>query len=79
MNNLRDRIAGFPIWKAAVDIQPLKGGLSNESYVVTCGTEKFVVRFGSDYPFHHVSRARELMAARAAHAAGFAPEGIQRG
>jgi thiamine kinase-like enzyme len=74
MNKLRDRIAGLPIWKAVVDIEPLKGGLSNESYVVTCGKEKFVVRFGSDYPFHHVSRARELMAARAAHAAGFAPE-----
>jgi thiamine kinase-like enzyme len=33
-----------------------------------------VVRFGRDYPFHHVFRAREVMTARAAHAAGFAPE-----
>jgi thiamine kinase-like enzyme len=41
---------------------------------VTSGTERFVVRFGSDYPFHHVARDRELMCARAAHAAGFAPE-----
>ena len=32
-----------------------------------------VVRFGTNYPFHHVDRAREAMSARAAHAAGFAP------
>jgi thiamine kinase-like enzyme len=32
-----------------------------------------VVRFGSDFPFHHVDRQREAMTARAAHAAGFGP------
>ncbi len=32
------------------------------------------MRFGQDYPFHHVFRDREVMTARAAHAAGFAPE-----
>lgn len=71
---IRDRIAALEFWKAPVSIEPLKGGLSNESYLVTCGGEKFVARAGSDYPFHHVYRDRELMTARAAHAAGFAPE-----
>jgi hypothetical protein len=28
---------------------------------------------GQDYPFHHVDRRREVMTARAAHEAGFAP------
>ena len=74
MTRARDRIAGLDIWTGPVEIEPLKGGLSNESYTVTSGAERFVVRFGSDYPFHHVSRERELMTARAAHAAGFAPE-----
>jgi thiamine kinase-like enzyme len=32
------------------------------------------VRLGKDYPFHHVSRGREIMTARAAAEAGFAPE-----
>lgn len=52
---------------------PLKGGISNESWLVTDADGRFVVRFGSDYPFHHVLRERELMAARAAADAGFAP------
>jgi thiamine kinase-like enzyme len=35
---------------------------------------RHVVRIGHDFPFHHVFREREIMAARAAHLAGFGPE-----
>jgi len=68
------RIQALPIWQGSVDVSPLHGGLSNESFVVTDAGERYVVRFGRDFPFHHVSRDREVMATRAAHAAGFAPE-----
>jgi thiamine kinase-like enzyme len=69
-----DRIRALPCWNGRIEIAPLKGGLSNESWVVTDTAGKHVVRFGSDFPFHHVFRAREIMVAKAAHAAGFAPE-----
>lgn len=68
------RIRALPIWQGPLDWQPLQGGLSNESFTAADATGKYVVRFGRDFPFHHVSRDREVMAARAAHAAGFAPE-----
>lgn len=68
------RIRSLPCWKGGVAIEPLRGGISNESWLVTDGAGRHVVRFGKDYPFHHVLREREIMAARAAHAAGFAPE-----
>ena len=68
-----DRIRALPFWKGPPDWQPLQGGLSNESFTVTDATGKYVVRFGRDFPFHHVLREREIMAARAAHTAGFAP------
>ncbi len=74
MTDTHDRIRALPIWQASVEIEPLKGGLSNESFTVTGSAGKYVVRFGRDFPFHHVYRDRELMVARAAHAAGFAPE-----
>jgi thiamine kinase-like enzyme len=70
----RDRIPLLPCWKGPIEIALLKGGISNESYVVTDAAGRHVVRFGVDYPFHHVSRQRELMVARSAHAAGFGPE-----
>ena len=72
--NTENRIRAIPIWNGSIEIAPLKGGLSNESWVVTDGTGKHVVRFGRDFPFHHVFREREIMVAKAAHAAGFAPE-----
>jgi thiamine kinase-like enzyme len=70
----QERISALPIWQGAITIAPMKGGLSNESWLVGDGAGRHVVRFGKDYPFHHVSRERETMTARAAHAAGFAPQ-----
>ncbi len=74
MTESDDRILSLPIWKGEIAWEPLHGGLSNESFAVSDGDERYVVRFGKDFPFHHVSREREVMAARAAHAIGLAPE-----
>lgn len=67
------RIRTLSIWNGGVSIEPLHGGFSNESYLVTDANGRHVVRFGKDYPFHHVYRDREIMTARAACEAGFAP------
>jgi thiamine kinase-like enzyme len=67
------RIRNLACWRGDVTIEPLKGGLSNQNFLVKDAAGSHVVRFGSDYPFHHVSRRHEQMAARAAHEAGFAP------
>ncbi|HQU70333.1 MAG TPA: choline/ethanolamine kinase family protein [Albidovulum sp.] len=69
-----ERIRDLPCWRGEIAAEPLRGGLSNESWKVTDAAGAHVVRFGEDFPFHHVSRANEVMAARAAHRAGFAPE-----
>ncbi|MGT2465522.1 MAG: choline kinase [Mesorhizobium sp.] len=69
----KDRIRALPCWNGSIEIEPLPGGLSNANFVVTDAAGRHVVRFGQDFPFHHVFREREVMTARAAHAAGFAP------
>jgi thiamine kinase-like enzyme len=69
-----DDIHNLPCWNGSISIEPLSGGLSNANYLVADSNGKHVVRFSVDYPFHHVFRDREVMTARAAHAAGFAPE-----
>ena len=71
---VEDRIRALPCWQGRIEIAPLKGGISNESYLVGDAAGRHVVRFGRDFPFHHVFRERELMTARAAHAAGFGPQ-----
>ena len=68
------KIRALPCWTGEIEVEPLQGGLSNESWKVTDEAGAHVVRFGTDYPFHHVIREREVMTSRAAHAAGFAPE-----
>lgn len=74
MPDIEGRIAGLPIWSGPVRLAPLTGGISNQSFTATDNRGKFVVRVTRDFPFHHVFRDREVMAARAAHEAGFAPE-----
>jgi thiamine kinase-like enzyme len=73
MTDAEDRIRALPIWSGALSIEPLKGGLSNESFKVSDGGRRCVVRFGHDFPFHHVLREREVMVGRAAAAAGLGP------
>ena len=70
MTDAEQRIRGLAIWQNLKDLQPLKGGVSNASFIVEDETERFVARIGEDYPFHQVSRAREAIASRAAFKAG---------
>jgi thiamine kinase-like enzyme len=71
---LLDRLAALPCWQGKVALEPLKGGLTNLSFVVEDRGEKFVVRCGGDIPVHHVFRDRERAASRAAFEAGLSPE-----
>ncbi|TAJ84838.1 MAG: choline kinase [Reyranella sp.] len=72
--DLEERIERLRCWRGPVAMSPLMGGLTNISYVVEDGGEKFVVRCGEDIPVHHVFRDRERAASEAAHAAGLSPE-----
>ena len=75
----RARILALGLWPGDVALAPLTGGLSNEGWIVTHAAGRHVVRFGADYPVHHVDRAREAMVSRAAAEAGFAPALIHAG
>jgi thiamine kinase-like enzyme len=74
MTALEERVAHLACWKGPVELAPLKGGLTNISFVVACGGEKFVARCGDDIPVHHVFRDRERAASMAAFEAGLSPE-----
>jgi thiamine kinase-like enzyme len=74
MTELEEKVAGLACWRGPVELAPLKGGLTNISFVVSQGSEKFVVRCGEDIPVHHVFRDRERAASMAAFEAGLSPE-----
>jgi thiamine kinase-like enzyme len=73
-DHIRDDVAALPLWDGKPQFEPLPGGISNLSFVATDRSGKYVVRLTRDFPFHNVVREREVAVARAAHAAGFAPE-----
>jgi thiamine kinase-like enzyme len=68
-----DRIHSLGIWRGPIEIAPLVGGITNRNYLVGDAGRRFVVRLGEDIPVHHISRANEVVASRAAHAAGLSP------
>ncbi len=67
------QIQALPIWQGDICAEPLAGGLTNVNYLVTDAGKRFVVRMGQDISEHHVVRANELAASRAAHLAGLSP------
>ena len=71
---LAERIERLPCWQDRVALEPLKGGLTNISFVATDKSGKYVVRCGDDIPVHHVFRDRERAVSRAAFEAGLSPE-----
>lgn len=76
MTDLENKVARLACWRGPVDLEPLKGGLTNLSFVVACRGDKFVARCGDDIPVHHVFRDRERAASIAAFEAGLSPEVI---
>ena len=74
MSDPKERAARLPCWKGEVAPEPLGGGITNINFTVDDAGDRYVVRIGDDIPVHGVYRVHELAAARAAHAAGIAPE-----
>jgi thiamine kinase-like enzyme len=68
------KIAQLDCWQSSVDIEPLSGGMTNLNFKVSDGSEKYVVRLGSDDPIHLISRANERAVCEAAFEAGLSPE-----
>jgi len=73
-DDLESKVANLACWRGPVTLEPLKGGLTNISYLAQNGRSKYVVRCGNDIPAHHVFRDRERATSIAAFEAGLSPE-----
>jgi thiamine kinase-like enzyme len=67
------RIAALPCWHGTLRMEPLKGGISNESWKVADGNGTYVVRFGDDNPHHGILRWHEKSVSSAAADLGISP------
>ena len=72
MDSAEETAAQLPCWLGPVHPIRLKGGISNENFLVDDQGRKFVVINNGDVPEHGVWRANDTVYNRAA--AGVAPE-----
>ena len=76
LNNIKNTLSKISLWKGDIDIEPLKGGLTNRNYLIKDKEQKYVARFGEDIIYHHILRYHEIAASKAANEIGVAPEVI---
>ena len=72
-NKTENLIRSLPFWKNEIKIKAIKGGLTNQNFLVQENSKKFFVRLGDDMPEHNVSRSKELIASNAAAEIGLSP------
>ena len=70
---IRKIIEAIPFWKSKISIKVIKGGITNQNFLITEDSKKYVVRLGDDIPEHLVSRSNELAASKAAASIGISP------
>ena len=69
-----DRIRALPIWRGAVSLQPIAGGITNRNYLVRDDAGSFVARIGEELPILGVDRRNERFCHHEAEILGVAPE-----
>ena len=72
-NNL-ELISSINFWEDEIKITPIKGGITNQNFLVTDRSKKYFVRIGDDIPEHLVFRANEVQASKAASKIGVGPK-----
>lgn len=72
--NSLELISSLNFWENKIEITPIKGGITNQNFLVTDNLKKYFVRIGDDIPEHLVFRANEVQASTAASTIGVSPE-----
>ena len=72
-NNNFKIISNIEFWKNSIEISPIKGGITNQNFLVIDGSKKYFVRIGNDIPEHLVFRSNEVQASKAASKIGICP------
>ena len=71
---IQNSIKNLEIWNNEISIETIKGGITNQNFLVTDGSKKYFVRIGKDIPEHLIYRNNEIAASQAASKAGIAPK-----
>ena len=70
----KNLVLSLPIWKNKVSLEAVKGGMTNQNFLVNDGLNQYFVRLGKDIPEHLIFRQNEISVSKAASLAGVSPK-----
>ena len=70
----KNSVLSLPIWKNKVSLEAIKGGMTNQNFLVNDGPNQYFVRLGKDIPEHLIFRQNEISVSKAASLAGVSPK-----
>ena len=70
----KNSVLSLPIWKNKVSLEAIKGGMTNQNFLVNDGPNQYFVRLGKDIPEHLIFRQNEISVSKAASLAGLSPK-----
>ena len=74
MKDIESSIKNLKIWENPISLEVIKGGITNQNFLVTDGSKKYFVRIGKNIPEHLIFRKNEIAVSKAASLAGIAPK-----
>ena len=74
MKDIESSIKNLKIWENPISLEVIKGGITNQNFLVTDGSKKYFVRIGDDIPEHLVFRSNEVQASKAASEIDICPK-----
>ena len=70
----KNSVLSLPIWKNKVSLEAIKGGMTNQNFLVNDGPKQYFVRLGKDIPEHLIFRQNEISVSKASSLAGISPK-----
>ena len=70
----KNSVLSLPIWKNKVSLEAIKGGMTNQNFLVNDGPNQYFVRLGKDIPEHLIFRQNEICVSKAASLASLSPK-----
>ena len=74
LDKIKKKLETLSIWKNNISLEVLKGGWTNNTYLVTDDNKKYVAKIGGDKKNFGIIRSNEIQAHRAAYQADISPK-----
>ena len=73
-DQLKTRLQTLPFFKGGIDLKFIEGFMTNDSYIASDDSNKYVAKIGGDKQQYGVVRSHEVEASKAGYREGISPK-----